>query len=130
MKMADSELLRRLVRTFGAFDDLNAARRLVGAGDIAPLLVEPWGDFGFAAWRPIEDRTPRETLGDLYRSVPGPCPGLYEQLVLSYRWYQVDVGPVRLLTSLGPGLQGLLDSINEGSEAVHDADPCGVCAIR
>src|SRR6516162_2475330 len=84
--MDDNELLQRLVGTFGAFDDLRAAQDLVGPGNIEPLLVEPWDvEFGFARWKPMREETPRAALEQLYQSVPGPFPGLYEALVLSYR---------------------------------------------
>jgi hypothetical protein len=109
--MDERQLARRLVQTFGAFDDLNASRDLVGAGDISPLVVERWDEWGFAKWRPIEDRTPREALTALYNVVPGPLAPTYEELVLSYRWYEVDVGPLRLLKNLGPGLLGLIEAI-------------------
>ena len=109
--MKDQELLERFVATFGAFDDLSASRNLVGQGDIGPLLVEPWNEWGFARWRPIAERTSRGALSEVYRLIPGPFPQLCENLILSYRWYQVDVGPLRLLSSLPPGLDGLTESI-------------------
>jgi hypothetical protein len=121
----DPVLVRRLVRTFGAFDDLRAARDLVGSGDIKPLLVEPFNDFGFAVWKPIDDHTSREALENLYRTVPGPFPSLYEELVLSFRWYDVDVGPLRLMTSLGPGLRGLLESITKDRKLFVTLTPAG-----
>ena len=111
--MTDEELLARFVGTFGAFDDLSASRQLVGSGDIRRLLREVWSDWGFAQWQPIADTTPRDALDALYSFVPERLPRLYERLVLSYRWYEVDVGPLRLLSSLPPRLNGLLDSMTK-----------------
>jgi hypothetical protein len=111
--VTDDELLRRFVATFGAFDDLLASRQLIGTGNIHPLVLEPWSEWGFAQWRPIAQPTPREALKAVYSFIPGKFPPLYERLILSYRWYEVDVGPLRLLSSLPPRLDGLVDSITK-----------------
>ena len=124
--MDNAGLLRRFVGTFGAFDDLRACRDLVGPGDIRPLLVEPWDlASGFARWKPIMEQTPRSELEQLYQSVPGSFPDLYEQLALSYRWYDVDIGQLRLVTSLGPGLIGLQYSITKDRGLFDVLTPAG-----
>jgi hypothetical protein len=61
-------------------------------------------------------------LGGLLR---GPLPPLYEQLILSYYWAEVDVGRMRLLPNLPPGLQGLAAAIRR-DEGLYDAlSPAG-----
>lgn len=49
----------------------------------------------------------------MYAAVPGPFPPLYEALVLSYRWPEVDLGGfARLLGNPpGPSLKGLVGEI-------------------
>jgi len=37
-------------------------------------------------------------------------------LVLSYRWYRLDVGPVQLLSSLPPNLDGLVEAITNDNK--------------
>ena len=114
--MTNETLLKRFVATFGAFDDLSANRAFVGRGNIEFLLVEPWNERSFAHWRPIAEPTSREALQAVYRVVQGRFPSLYEDLVLSYRWYRVDVGPLQLLSSLPPKLEGLLESITNDTK--------------
>lgn len=51
-------------------------------------------------------------LEPLYATLPARFPPLYEQLVLTYRWADVDLGLYRLLGNpLGPNLSGLLDKM-------------------
>ena len=51
-------------------------------------------------------------LDPLYAKLPARFPPLYEQLVLTYRWADVDLGSYRLLGNpLGTNLSGLLDKM-------------------
>ena len=51
-------------------------------------------------------------LEAVYAKLPARFPPLYEQLVLSYRWLEVDLQLYRLHANLpGPGLSGLLGRI-------------------
>jgi hypothetical protein len=108
--MTDSELIVELVDSFGIFDDLRAYKDSV-AGDIQGLVLGPWNDYGLAPWRPRMEASSSSALEELYQSVPGPFPPLYAQLILSYRWYEVDVGQLRLLSNLPPRLDGLREAI-------------------
>jgi hypothetical protein len=63
-------------------------------------------------WRPIPQATNSSMLDPLYAKLPARFPPLYEQLVLTYRWADVDLGTYRLLGNpLGPDLSGLLDKM-------------------
>ena len=63
-------------------------------------------------WRPLELATDRSTLESVYAKLPARFPPLYEQLVLSYRWLEVDLQLYRLHANPpGPGLSGLLGRI-------------------
>ena len=56
--------------------------------------------------------TPRGALSGLYQRLPARFPPLYEQLVLSYRWAEVDLDLVTLLANpLGMDLSGLSEAI-------------------
>jgi len=51
-------------------------------------------------------------LDPLYAKLPARFPPLYEQLVLTYRWADVDLASYRLLGNpMGPNLSGLLDKM-------------------
>src|SRR5262245_55471454 len=109
--MDDTQLIDRLVETFGTFDDLRASRDLVTGGELTPLLLEPWSARRFAGWRPIRHSASADDLALLYRRIAGPLPPLFVQLLSSYRWYQVDIGPIRLLNNLPPALAPFSDEV-------------------
>jgi len=57
-------------------------------------------------------RTPPDALTGLREALPATLPPLYEQLILSYRWPETDLGCYRLLANPdGPGLTGLLEEM-------------------
>lgn len=73
-------------------------------------FVDVWKNFeelkGGAYLTPTTDAT---MLDPLYSMLPARFPLLYERLVLSYRWAEVDLGSFRLLANPpGPDLSGLL----------------------
>lgn len=56
--------------------------------------------------------TDASMLDQLYAKLPARFPPLYERLVLSYRWAEVDLGAYRLLANpRGPDLSGLLNEM-------------------
>ncbi len=66
-------------------------------------------EFGGQLWRPISQATDSSMLEPLYTKLPARFPPLYERLVLTYRWAEVDLGSYRLFGNpLGPDLSGLL----------------------
>jgi hypothetical protein len=68
--------------------------------------------FSEKLWCPIPQATDRSMLEPLYAKLPARFPPLYEQLVLTYRWADVDLGTYRLLGNpLGPSVLGLLDKM-------------------
>lgn len=80
----------------------------VGSGNDAELLARLVA--GFPGPRAVT--TPRDALSGLYQRLPAKFPPLYEQLVLSYRWPEVDLDLVTLLANpAGPDLSGLLREI-------------------
>jgi len=68
--------------------------------------------FSEKLWRPIPQVTDPSMLDPFYAKLPARFPPLYEQLVLTYRWADVDLGSYRLLGNpLGTNLCGLLDKM-------------------
>jgi hypothetical protein len=68
--------------------------------------------FGGKLWRPVSQATDPSMLDPLHAKLPGRFPPLYEQLVLTYRWADVDLVSYRLLGNpIGPNPSGLLDKM-------------------
>jgi hypothetical protein len=104
--MSDEQLLAKFVASFARLDDLSAFRETDHAA--WGLRLGKPGKFGAHSWRPRAVKTGRESLEVLYRQLPVRFPALYEDLVLSYRWAEVDLGRFRLLANPpGAGLEGL-----------------------
>ena len=74
---------------------------------------------------PHQNVLPAALAEDLHGAVPGPLPPLYEQIILSYRWAEVDVGRLRLLANLPPGLRGLAGAIRLDEGLYNVLSPAG-----
>lgn len=92
----DADLLAEYIAAFAQLDDLTNFA-------VAPgLRVKTYTD-GLEDWQPRQVTTPRYALEALYGGLGFPgrgstrFPPLYESLVLSYRWVEVDLGSYRLL---------------------------------
>ena len=122
--MSDSELLAAFIHAFEKLNDL-VAQEL-----IAPELEAGMDDSQWARpkWKPAAIRTDPLALDEIYRRLPGRFPPLYEQLVLSYRWIEVELdGIVTLLGNPpGPTLAGLEAAINADSALVEVLFPVGM----
>jgi hypothetical protein len=109
--MTDQSLLDQFVASFGTLDgDMCASR------EIFPIAWELRDDesheSGEARWRPAKLDTSPSSLDPLYAKLPARFPPLYERLVLSYRWAEVDLGICRLLANpLGPDLSRLFSGM-------------------
>ena len=117
--MSDAKLLQQFVDSFSRLDDMLA---LDGAP--AELIVkrdldewDRWQDESgcrdeLECWQPLRIETDAEALETLYARISGRFPVLCEQLVLSFRWLEVDLGVIRLLPNLpGADLTGLTEAI-------------------
>jgi hypothetical protein len=100
--MNATTLLDRFVDTFHSLDQLNVFRDIAHDGDIEAVLVEPWDASGSAEWRPRRIEAPSTSIDELYRTVAGPLPPMYEELVRLYRWETVDLGTFSLIANLPP----------------------------
>jgi hypothetical protein len=106
---SDDKLIRRFVAAFELLD------QCIGKpGELRS--TEPLDGLNLSvdrpSWRPESAVTGRVRLEPLYRRLPSRFPDLYEQLVLAYRWPEVDLQIVRLLANPpGPTLSGLEDEI-------------------
>ena len=70
-------------------------------------------EIGWKIWKPLKISSPPQLLDGIYASLPGRFPPLFERLVLSYRWTEVDLQTYRLLGNPpGLDLSGLLEGIS------------------
>jgi hypothetical protein len=123
--MTDDSLLEQFVTSFGKLDgDMCASR------EIFPIAWELRDDesdeYGEARWRPAKLETSPSSLDPLYAKLPARFPPLYERLVLSYRWAEVDLGICRLLANpLGPDLSRLLSEMMLDKALAENLIPAG-----
>jgi len=108
----ETELIDSFIATFTKLDELWTAR------EIDPIAWQfTFGDDnedGFKQWKPIRVSTEPAALESLYTKLPARFPPLYEKLILSYRWAEVDLGMCRLLANpLSPKLEGLLGELSK-----------------
>jgi hypothetical protein len=119
-----TRLLEQYVAAFDRLDDMCADELL---DPIAWQLS--FGDYdrhGFKGWRPARATTPKFCLEDIYRKLPAPFPPLFEKLVLSYRWAELDLGTYRLLANPpGPDLSGLLAEMSRDLGLWKALSPAG-----
>jgi hypothetical protein len=89
------DLLERYIASFPRLD------RMVAQQDsaLSELGTGPADEFGFQPWRPLPFKTEASALEPLYAELPAPFPSLYEKLVLSYRWAEVELGLYALVAN-------------------------------
>jgi len=122
--MSDIEMLARFVDAFEKLDDMLSCEAVpselaTGGGD---------GELTVRTWKPAPINTPATALESFYRQIPHSLPPVYEQLILTYRWLEVDLGSVvRLLPNPpGPDLTTLGDEICRDSAFVEVLFPLGL----
>jgi hypothetical protein len=109
---SDELLVERFVASFEKLDEM-----LVFEEEDPITLQLAIGEpdqYDFRHWRPIKVNTEVSALEPIYSKLPARFPRLFERLVLSYRWAEVDLQSYRLLANPpGPGLGGLLHEISQ-----------------
>jgi hypothetical protein len=108
----ESSLIERFVASFTELDEMSANEVTNPVG--WQLSVGQPDEYGFKRWQPVEVNTDRSLLELLYSKLPARFPPLYERLILSYRWAEVDLQNYRLLANPpGPDLSGLLAEMSK-----------------
>lgn len=109
MNKQDEELIDEYVAAFEKLDDCtiwsaDPITRVFATGDR--------DEHGYERWRPLQFSTNGADLDQLYEKLPARFPPLYERLILSYRWPEVDLKDYRLLANpFEPGLGALLEQM-------------------
>jgi hypothetical protein len=105
------ELIAQFVASFEKLDHLTVCSAVY---PIAPQLAvgEP-DEWGYTWWRPVRVTAEPALLEPFYAKLPARFPPLFEELVLSYRWLEVDLGSFRLLSNPPEAnLNGLLQEMS------------------
>jgi hypothetical protein len=95
--MNDEELLEKYVATFPVFDEMVADEFSLPTA--LQFAVEETDLYDRKLWKPVRVETPVSQLDELYAELPARFPRLFERMVLSYRWAEVDLGAYRLLAN-------------------------------
>lgn len=83
-------------------------------------------EYGRKTWQPVRVNTPASALEELYKGLPDRFPRLFERLILSYRWAEVDLESYRLLANpLGEGLSGFLAQAQKDAALWNALVPVG-----
>lgn len=110
--MDEEELLAKYVATFPRLDEMvvdlawfpPAEGLVVGDSDLAD----------YKQWEAIKVETPAQQLEQGYAKLPARFPRLFELMVLSYRWAEVDLGTYTLLANPpGPDLNEFFRQISK-----------------
>ncbi|HXA84644.1 MAG TPA: hypothetical protein VNZ47_06190 [Candidatus Dormibacteraeota bacterium] len=122
--MNDEELLEKYVATFPQFDEMVADEfSLPGA---VQLAVEDTDQYGRKLWKPVRLETPPSQLQEVYAELPARFPRLFERMVLSYRWAEVDLGTYRLVANPpGQDLSGLRSQLSQAPALWASLLPAG-----
>jgi hypothetical protein len=123
--MKDAELIDQFVASFEKLDEMSELRE---TNPIAWELrvSEPNDEWKWFEWRASKIITDRSHLDAVYQKIPARFPPLYEQLVLSYRWAEIDIESCRLLPNpSGPDLSRLLKEIERDPAIWENLIPAG-----
>ena len=113
LKNDHEQLLARYVAAFKKLDEM-----VVDEFSMAPseqLATGEEDEYGRRLWKPISFETPQPFLDEIYAELPNQFrfPRLFEQLLLSYRWAEVDLDTYRLLANPpGDDLNGFFQKMS------------------
>lgn len=108
-----ANLIENFVASFEKLDDMLVVDEYLDPIGWQLGFAEP-DEHGFKTWRPRKVETPAQALEAIYAKLPARFPRLYEKLVLTYRWEEVDLGLYRLIANPpGEDLSGLLVQISK-----------------
>jgi len=115
--MTSSAELRRdllLSQYVASFEKLNELTEFPDIYPIVGLLATSGPDeYGMVAWRPRRTEPEPSLLEPLYAKLPAKFPSLFERLLLTYRWAEIDLEQYRLLPNPpSADLQGFLQEMS------------------
>jgi hypothetical protein len=117
-------LLAGFIGTFGKFYELAEYADIYPV--VAELAVGDPDENGQMHWQPARTETDGRCLDALYAMLPACFPPLYEKLVLTYRWAEVNLGLYTLLANPpGPDLKRLLEQMRKDPALWGQLIPAG-----
>src|SRR6266481_8517113 len=93
----DELLVDRFVASFERLSELIANELLDPIS--WQLSIGERDQHGLKHWRPIKVSADRALIAEIYSELPARFPPLFELLLLSYRWAEVDLRLYRLLAN-------------------------------
>jgi hypothetical protein len=122
--MQHQELIEQFVASFEKLDEMAEFPEIVPL--VRQLAVGSPDSYGRLHWRPMKIHTDPSQIELLHTKFPARLPPLFEQLVLSYRWAEVDLQSFRLLANPpGPDLSGLLGEMAKDPAFRKSLPPAG-----
>jgi hypothetical protein len=116
-------IIDRFVASFEKLDEMTAFPHETIAVQFAS--TEP-DECGWREWRPKRVVTGSAALGQIYAEIPARFPPLFEQLLLTYRWAEIDLADYRLLPNpLGPDLHGFFEQMSRDKAIWNALIPAG-----
>jgi hypothetical protein len=107
------DLLAQFVASFGKLDLMDEYVEIQPV--VAELAVDEPNEWGQVHWQPSKIITAKESLNPLYDKLPARFPPLFERLVLSYRWAEIDLQLFTLLANPPvPDLSRFFEQISKG----------------
>jgi hypothetical protein len=123
--MQPDELIEQFIASFEKFDEMMSTSPELDPPAWELRTGEP-DEHGWINWRPAKISTAPTALDGLYAKLPARFPPLYEQLVLSYRWAEVDLQSFRLLANPpGRDLSRLLNEMVKAPAFWKSLPPAG-----
>jgi hypothetical protein len=93
---------------------------------VAELAVGEPDQLGQTPWKPLSVNTEGHCLDPLYAKLPARFPPLFERLLLSYRWAEVDLLSYTLLPNPpGPDLSRFFEQISKDRGLWESLIPAG-----
>lgn len=120
----NDDLLSGFVGAFGRLDELDFFPEI---DPVAAALASGKPDeYGIFRWEPRKSETDASSLEMLYAKLPARFPPLFERLLLTYRWAEVDLETYKLLPNPpGPDLQGFLREMSRDKGLWEALIPAG-----
>jgi hypothetical protein len=122
--MRHEGLIERFIASFKKLDEMAESPEIYPM--VRQLAVGSPDSDGRLRWEPLRKRTDPSQLDPLLAKLPARFPPLFEELVLSYRWAEVDLQLFRLLPNPpGPDLSGLLHEMMKAKALWDGLLPAG-----
>lgn len=118
------QLLEKYTASFSKLDEMKVTEEVDPIGWALSTGIAD--EYGFKKWQPACITTDESALNLFYAELPVRLPRLFEELALSYRWAEVDLGTYRLVANPpGADLSGLLSKMMCDSNLRESLLPAG-----